>query len=417
MEKEYTLLHKNAIKNELINLTQLTFEVTDTCNLKCKYCGYGEFYGYYDERNNRKLPVEIAITLLEYLNNLWSSKYSRSYKKNTYISFYGGEPLLNMYFIKKIVSWIKKQNNPYCNFIFTMTTNAVLLDKCIDYLVLHDFHVLVSLDGNEYNHSYRVDKNGNNSYSRIYENLNYVKNKYPDYFKKNISFNAVLHNRNNYTDLIDYFQTEFEKTPRVSELNLMGIDPEKSDAFFELYKNKEENIKKSDYSKKITETIFMDDPEISRLAAFLHWHSGNVFQSYKDLFSNEQLKKWIPTGTCLPFGRKMFLTVNGKILSCERIPHRYSLGKVTKKEVILDMDEIVRKYNEWYNKYIPQCSKCFNNHTCQHCMFNNKNLDKSGKCDNYMNKDSFLNYKNYMHNYLSAHPHLYKKIMEEVVIH
>jgi sulfatase maturation enzyme AslB (radical SAM superfamily) len=32
------------IKYSLSNLHLLTFEVTDACNLKCKYCGYGEFY-------------------------------------------------------------------------------------------------------------------------------------------------------------------------------------------------------------------------------------------------------------------------------------------------------------------------------------------------------------------------------------
>ncbi len=36
------------IANQLRNLRQITFEVTDRCNLKCKYCGYGEFYDNYD---------------------------------------------------------------------------------------------------------------------------------------------------------------------------------------------------------------------------------------------------------------------------------------------------------------------------------------------------------------------------------
>jgi predicted nucleic-acid-binding Zn-ribbon protein len=37
----------------LANLSQLVFEVTDACNLKCKYCGYGEFYNDYDSRGNK----------------------------------------------------------------------------------------------------------------------------------------------------------------------------------------------------------------------------------------------------------------------------------------------------------------------------------------------------------------------------
>lgn len=40
-----------AIKMNLANLRQLLIEVTDACNLKCKYCGYGDLYANYDKRN------------------------------------------------------------------------------------------------------------------------------------------------------------------------------------------------------------------------------------------------------------------------------------------------------------------------------------------------------------------------------
>lgn len=33
--------------------------------------------------------------------------------------------------------------------IFTMTTNGILLDRYLDFLVQHDFQLLISLDGNE----------------------------------------------------------------------------------------------------------------------------------------------------------------------------------------------------------------------------------------------------------------------------
>jgi sulfatase maturation enzyme AslB (radical SAM superfamily) len=58
------------IENNLLNLKQLTFEVTDACNLQCKYCCYGDVYYGYDKRKSKCLP--------------------------TYISFYGGVPHLNL---------------------------------------------------------------------------------------------------------------------------------------------------------------------------------------------------------------------------------------------------------------------------------------------------------------------------------
>jgi hypothetical protein len=43
------------IKKQIANTNQLTFEVTDFCNLKCKYCGYGELYINHDKRINKSL--------------------------------------------------------------------------------------------------------------------------------------------------------------------------------------------------------------------------------------------------------------------------------------------------------------------------------------------------------------------------
>lgn len=202
MSLEYIYLNKETVFNNVINLSQLTFEVTDACNLKCKYCGYGDLYGDYDERENKKMPIEVAMKLLEYLYQHWSLPSSSSHKKKTYISFYGGEPLLNMEFIKKIVTRIEQWNLSQCDFIFTMTTNAVLIDKYIDFLLKHNFRILVSLDGNEYNDGYRVDHFGKNSFSIVYKNMKSIQKRYPVFFEQNINFNAVLHDKNNYGDLI-----------------------------------------------------------------------------------------------------------------------------------------------------------------------------------------------------------------------
>ena len=417
MNENYVLLNSDTVLNNLINLKQLTFEVTDACNLKCKYCGYGEFYDDYDERTNRNLSIKRAINLLEFLEDKWNSRHSSSIKKRTTISFYGGEPLLNISFIKEIVSWIEKRELLQCHFVFSMTTNALLLKKHIEFLVKHDFRILVSLDGNKANHSYRIDHSGNNSFDVVYENIKYVKNKFPNYFDKNVSFNAVLHNKNDYSSLVDFFRKEFDKLPKVSELNTMGIKPERLREFSRLYRSKIQQLNQLSDKEFIKEILFMDNPETSSLCSFLHWHTGNVFKSYNDLLFNENQKKWIPTGTCLPFEKKMFVTVNGKILPCERISHEYALGHVDEEGVLIDVEQITIKYNNWLKKYKPQCTVCYNAHTCKHCMFYNNDLKGSGCCPYFMDKKQFDLYVESQLSYLSENPRLYKKIMKEVVIH
>jgi uncharacterized protein len=137
------------IKFAMANLPQLVFEITDACNLKCKYCAYGEFYDDYDSREDKMLSTQKAIRLIDYLVDFWNSDKNNSLKSNLYISFYGGEPLLNISFIRTIVDYIENKTQcPNRTFGFSMTTNALLLHKYMDFLKEHDFNLLISLDGN-----------------------------------------------------------------------------------------------------------------------------------------------------------------------------------------------------------------------------------------------------------------------------
>lgn len=93
------------IERNLINLRQLTFEVTDDCNLRCKYCGYGELYSGYDDRKARYMTFDQIHPLVDCLAAMWRSHRTDSKEPLTYFSFYGGEPLLNVPFIRKVVDY------------------------------------------------------------------------------------------------------------------------------------------------------------------------------------------------------------------------------------------------------------------------------------------------------------------------
>jgi hypothetical protein len=48
------------IEKQIANINQIVFEVTDSCNLKCSYCGYGDIYGNHDQRLESNFPLESA---------------------------------------------------------------------------------------------------------------------------------------------------------------------------------------------------------------------------------------------------------------------------------------------------------------------------------------------------------------------
>lgn len=53
--ERFVEINKEGIEYNLSNLQQLVFEVTDACNLWCKYCGYGGLYEGYDKRGGFKI--------------------------------------------------------------------------------------------------------------------------------------------------------------------------------------------------------------------------------------------------------------------------------------------------------------------------------------------------------------------------
>jgi uncharacterized protein len=152
----------------LINLKQLVFEVTSNCNLRCEYCGYGELYNTRRFTKGSNMNFGIAKNMIDYLFDLWNNNEMDYDHRETFISFYGGEPLLNMPFIKEVIGYIESLPAPKRrSFVYSMTTNGILLDRYMDYLAEKKFALLISLDGDEYAHSYRIDNKRENSINKV----------------------------------------------------------------------------------------------------------------------------------------------------------------------------------------------------------------------------------------------------------
>lgn len=408
-------LTTDDIKYQLANLRQLTFEVTDACNLKCKYCSYGEFYNDYDDRHDKKLSIETAQKIIDYLSELWGSQYNMSDRSSIYISFYGGEPLLNMPFVKSIIDYIESSGIVNRQFTFSMTTNGTLLEDHIDYLVNKEVELLISLDGDEYSSSYRVNKDGRESYADVVRNVDVIRQRYPLYFEEKVNFNAVLHNRNSVAGIYNFIKKKYNKIASIGELNNMGIRPDKVEIFRQTYRNSRESLYQAENYEPIEKDMFMRSATYQTLTSFIHRHSGFVYHDYTDLLFGTREKRF-PTGTCIPFSRKMFVTVNGKILPCERIGQQFALGHISELGVNIDYEAIAQKYNSYFAKLDKQCSNCYNKNGCIQCVFNLNDLDVNPQCHGFMNQQQFLAYRNSQMDFLRRNPEDYYRIMEKVII-
>jgi len=341
-------------------LRQVVFEVTEGCNLRCAYCGFSDLYTPQEGRSSRNLPYSFAESLLSYLFSMWEDDRVRELPISTAISFYGGEPLLNFPLIKSIIAFVereKKRTNRA--FTYSLTTNATLLPDYIDFLVEHRVRILVSLDGDAYGDSYRVDAKGKPSYYRVYENIKRVMELFPDYYADCVSFNAVLTDRNRYEDIVSYFEREFGKTPQISPLSTSGINPAAKEKF-EKIKNKAQP------DNRILPLEVA--PSFKAFMKSFELRSGNYYYDFSELLFNRLKKKKIVTGTCYPFSRKMFLAADGKILQCEKIDHTHSLGCVSESGVQLDVDEVASLHNAAIKKYSTSCPECPFKHECPQCI-------------------------------------------------
>lgn len=416
MSKNTYKLTGRDINTQLINLRQLTFEVTDACNLRCKYCGLGELYDGYDVRENKYMSIEKAKQVIDYLINIWECSLPDKFFNSVALSFYGGEPLLNISFIKEVISYAE-QRITNRKLYYSMTTNATLLDKHMDFLVEKKFKLLISLDGDEQAHSYRIDYSGRNSFERVFNNVKLLQDTYPDYFEEYASFNSVFTSRTSVENAHDFILSNFGKSPMITELNNSGIKESKRDEYESIYNEIITSIDNSKCYDKLSEEMFLSDPHISILSKYIQNVSGNYFQDYNQLMFDAAKLPKMTTGTCLPFQKRMFVTVNGKIIQCERIDHCYALGEVTDEGVKLDLDEIACRFNERIESIQHLCEKCERNAICSQCIYYIDNLgQKNIKCNGFMTKERFEEYKQSNINYLRRYPHLYKKLMEDVLI-
>ena len=412
-----TRYSREMIENNLSNTRQLLIEVTDGCNLSCKYCGYGELYGNYDKRTGKKQSFDSVKTLVDFMAEYWKLSEDLSYDDIVYVGFYGGEPLLNFKLIEQTIAYLETLNLPV-SFEYNMTTNAVLLNKYTDFIVEKKFHLLISLDGGKEDNAYRVKKDGTESFDRIIANVENLKASYPEYFEKYVEFSSVLHNKNSVESAISYIYNKFGKIPTVGELSTNGIAEDKREEFMKMYSDKRKGFEKVSENCGLTkDDIQLASPQMLLLYNFLDAFIEGMYHRYTDLFINIEDSYFFPTGTCSPFSRKIFLTVNGKLFPCEKIGQMYPLGELSQGKVNLETEKIADFYQKKFEALKKYCERCIRWKNCGLCIYLTGEKEEKAKCHLYspINKNISSHLSEYM-SLLENTPQLYNKVLMDLKI-
>ncbi|GAB6959644.1 radical SAM peptide maturase [Prevotella aurantiaca JCM 15754] len=418
MNHNFSKLEASFVERSFNNPSQIVFETTEKCNLACHYCTFRELYSHHDKRglNGLKhMDLGFAKTFISYYIEQWKRK-NYPYK-DVYISFYGGEPLMNMRLVKCIVDIVNQHKHQiYVNPIYTMTTNGTLIHKYIDFLIENNFKVLISLDGDHKGNSLRVYGGSNQeSFSIVYKNIKNIQQTYPIFYKNNISFNSVLHNKNGLSNILHFFEKHLDKKPMFSTVSPSSLN-DSYRAIYDSIKIDFDNAIKElsdEESNKIWDDYMYNNPYVTELISYIFNKSGNVFKDLNMLLLGNSLKHGsYLSGTCLPFTKKVFLSARGLISPCERVSHNNSMGNILEGKVQVDYKEIADKYNEYYRKLSPQCLKCDNNKSCLNCVFQDDSFSSKGKCGSFSSNG---NLNVLLKKILLSHPDIYRKIISETV--
>lgn len=147
--------------DQLSLIKTIKINLTNCCNLKCKYCFADE--GTYGKKP-RYFSEELIKPLLEFI---------KMFPTIQEITFFGGEPFLNYSVMEDLCSKIYKIN-PKIKFL-AQTNGTIINDKILQIMNKYNVSLTVSIDGNQQDHDRnRIYKDGKGSYRVVKENFSYL---------------------------------------------------------------------------------------------------------------------------------------------------------------------------------------------------------------------------------------------------
>lgn len=349
-------IDKDTVLSNIKQLKQVIFEVTQDCNLDCKYCVFSSGEYYFRRRPSKDyLDFDSARKAIDLVYEHIKDRK----KKEFVIGFYGGEPLLKFDVIKEIVDYSKSRLRDW-SITFTITTNATIMnDKIIRFLVENHFKILVSLDGPKKNHdSKRVFHDGIGTFDTVIENLKKIKAFDEEYYRERVSFSVVYSKDLSLESVYNYFNTE--SLVKQNHLNLGFV----TDTDTSYYSRNPYDVARL---RKEWKRLFQRIVEKKKRGEPLNYLDISLTIEPSTL--NDRLKSRhfnVLAGSCY-FEDRLYVSSRGKFQICEKVNESFVLGDVNNGFDIPKMLDIISDY---VNCIKEKCNDCEIRFLCLRCIAN-----------------------------------------------
>lgn len=367
---DYGLLRLNSIKNIRHNMTDflpyylskkvqgVTLQVTQQCNLRCKYCVYS---GKYATRghNAKFMTFDVAKTAIDFLFAHSSDILEPS------IGFYGGEPLLNFSLIKKVIRYAKYKYDGK-NISFVITTNGTIFDdEILSFFNKENISIMISFDGpKELHDKNRIfASNGKGTYDTIIKNINYIKEKYPKIYKY-IAYNAVIDPSNDLSCFNDFIVNFSDiDTERISPSVVADTMRIENDVIWP--ENFFIGSRYEDFLIFLSKLGRIQKRKIDSAMKTSFSQFKSIMYTTRNI-SHRLPESYHPAGPCIPGARKLFVDTDGNFYPCERVSEVSEHMIIGNTNEGFDLEKIERLLN--VGKVTEEeCKKCWGLRFCGQC--------------------------------------------------
>lgn len=343
---------------------QIILELTEKCNLRCKYCIYSDENSNFRSFGHKNMSFETAKKAMDYVLKIADTEKMA-------LSFYGGEPLINFDLMNKCIKYFKK-NYSGDFLVINFTSNLTLLtEEMAKFLLDNEVSITCSLDGDKEIHNInRPYIDGRGSFEDTIKGLKLLISQYGSRAVELININMVVDAP--YTiEKFENIQRFFDENSWLPQNIGRQVTYAGRDSALKItdYKSKDIISKSVDWSDELGEWTFnhmIQSGNVEDLKKFSkQFVEGSLIRIHKRYISNTAMEYYGLNGCCVPGGRKIYVTVDGNLTVCERVGSAPNIGNVDEG---LNMEAIKKNY---VDKYIEMsktdCDNCWASHLCSIC--------------------------------------------------